>query len=131
MDLESPKEQFSGSSCRAAGRECAETMVLIIDDDEAFRHGLAEHLRPALTTLSAPTLLITDYQMPGEDGLSLARRFHEVYPEVPVLIVTAQWSDYLNRASEAWGFLTMHRKPLDYFEFHKLIHRLAPHPQGN
>jgi DNA-binding NtrC family response regulator len=121
-------------------------MVLIIDDDEAFRHGLAEHLRedghpvtaygspaelPALTTLSAPTLLITDYQMPGEDGLSLARRFHEVYPEVPVLIVTAQWSDYLNRASEAWGFLTMHRKPLDYFEFHKLIHRLAPHPQGN
>jgi DNA-binding NtrC family response regulator len=115
-------------------------MVVIVDDDEGFRHGLAEHLRedghpvaeygspaelPALETLAKPRLLITDYQMPGEDGLRLAQRFHQAHPQVPVIIVTAHSGDYLNAATQASEYLSLCRKPLDYFGLHDLIHKLT------
>jgi DNA-binding NtrC family response regulator len=120
-------------------------MVLIVDDDEAFRHGLAENLRddghrvveygspeemPALETLPQPRLLITDYQMRGEDGLRLARRFHRAHPEVPVIIVTAHWSEHLDAAVSNSPFLNVHRKPVEYGAFHEVVHQLAGKPQS-
>jgi CheY-like chemotaxis protein len=115
-------------------------MVVIVDDDSSFRSGLAEHLRddghtvaeydspaalPPLESLAPPSLLITDYQMPGEDGLRLAKRLHAVHPNVPVIIVTAYWTEHLDAEANGLGFVTVHRKPCDYFDFHDLVHRLA------
>ena len=119
-------------------------MVVIVDDDEGFRHGLAEHLRddghkvaeygspcelPALETLSRASLLITDYQMPGEDGLHLAQRFHAANPQIPVIIVTAYGSEHLSRLATDLTFLSLYPKPLDYFGFHQLIHKLTDKTQ--
>jgi len=115
-------------------------MVLIVDDDEGFRHGLAEHLRedghsvreygspaelPSLDTLSGTTLLITDYHMPGEDGLRLAERFHHANPQVPVIIVTAHWGQHLDAVAKKLDYLSLCQKPLDYFSFHELVHRIS------
>jgi DNA-binding NtrC family response regulator len=120
-------------------------MVVIVDDDEGFRHGLAEHLRddghpvveygspgelPALETLSRASLLITDYQMPGEDGLRLAQRFHQAHPQVPVIIVTAHWAQHLDAAAQALEYLNLCRKPLEYFGLHELIHKLTDSAKG-
>jgi two-component system, NtrC family, nitrogen regulation response regulator GlnG len=104
-------------------------MVLLLDDDGDFRSALAANLiddgyrvehyacaadMPPLTSFEGLTMLILDYQMQGEDGLSFADRFHAAYPEVPVVIVTAYWSDYLDAEAAARKFLTLRRKPVDY-----------------
>jgi CheY-like chemotaxis protein len=78
--------------------------LLVVDDDEAVRklelrilselghklleaEGPVEAMRLAATT---PTihLLLTDFSMPGTDGLELAEQFRTVHPQTPVLIVS-------------------------------------------
>ena len=78
--------------------------LLVVDDDEAVRklelrilsqlghklleaEGPAEAMRLAAAT---PTihLLVTDFSMPGADGLELAEQFRTVHPQTPVLIVS-------------------------------------------
>jgi DNA-binding NtrC family response regulator len=115
-------------------------MVVLVDDDEVFRHGLAENLRddghqvveygsaeelPALHSLAQPTMLITDFLMPGEDGLRLAHRFHAAHPDVPVIILTANWNEHLESAANTHAFLNVHRKPLEYVDFHEIFRRLT------
>lgn len=78
--------------------------VLVVDDDPFFRelearalcdqgymvlqaNGAAEALRLASAT---PTihLLVTDFVMPGDDGLELTRQFRSLHPTTPVLMVS-------------------------------------------
>jgi CheY-like chemotaxis protein len=40
--------------------------------------------------------LITDYEMPGENGFALADDFHTHYPRVPVILVTAHRTQSLD-----------------------------------
>lgn len=74
--------------------------------------------------MAPPSVLLTDYQMAGEDGLSLARRFHQVYPAVPVVLVTALWTAHLVGESAKWDFLHLLSKPLDYESLHEALHHL-------
>jgi DNA-binding NtrC family response regulator len=114
-------------------------MVLLLDDDETFRHALAANLsddgyrvcefaRPAdvppLPLPEAITMLIVDFEMGGENGLAFADRFHVSHPDVPVVMLTAYWSDYLDREIGARDFITLRRKPVDYDELARL---LPPH----
>src|SRR5688572_29194807 len=78
--------------------------VLVVDDDDVVRkvevmilsqlgynvlqaEGAAQAMRLAAAT---PTihLLLTDFLMPGADGLQLAAQFHAVHPHTPVLMVS-------------------------------------------
>ena len=78
--------------------------MLVVDDDELIREmevrilnqlgynvlqaeGPAQAMRLAAAT---PTihLLLTDFSMPGADGLQLAAQFHAVHPHIPVLMVS-------------------------------------------
>lgn len=113
--------------------------VLLLDDDDSFRAALTDLLKddghsvhpcrsiaelPSLTELPALTALITDYQLGDtEDGLSFARRFHTLQPEVPVILVTACTSDHLDRAAAATPYLTLLRKSVRYEDLHEAIHR--------
>lgn len=99
--------QFNGGGrlCdgRRSGAQGDATMILLIDDDEPFRTGLAANLREdgceVLEVASGPSvpvdqlpaidLVVTDYPMDREDELAFARRFHRTFPTVPVIILTA------------------------------------------
>ena len=111
-------------------------MVLLLDDDDDFRSALAANLTddgyrvehfaraadmPSLTSFEDLTMLILDYSMRGEDGLSFADRFHAAHPEVPVVMVTAYWSDYLDAEIAARQFITLRRKPVDYEELARML----------
>ncbi len=114
-------------------------MVLLIDDDDSFRHALAENLRddgfqvadyaaarelPPLTTLGGVTVLVTDYDLPGTNGLLLADRFHAAYPNVPIIMVTGACTGHLQAQVAARGFVSMLQKPLEYDKLHRLLHHI-------
>src|SRR6267142_3113744 len=77
--------------------------LLVVDDEPAIRELVARVLcyegynvlqagdaADALRLATAATihLLLTDFSMPGADGLELIRRFRSVYPKTPVLILS-------------------------------------------
>ena len=111
-------------------------MVLLLDSDDDFRSALAANLAddghavvhfarprdvPPLATFEELTLLILDYQLDGEDGLSFADRFHASHPRVPVVMVTTYASDRLEAEVAARTFLTLRHKPVDYEELAELL----------
>jgi CheY-like chemotaxis protein len=126
-------------STGGAGRDHART-ILVVDDNEDFREGLAELLRadgyrvlayaqpsalPSLDGLSGVSLVICDYDLPGQDGLAFADAFHRAHPGVPIVLATAYWSLYLAGQVGVRSFLHLRRKPLDYGELERLFHYLA------
>jgi DNA-binding NtrC family response regulator len=77
--------------------------ILIVDDEELIRWSLAERLRldgheilEAGSAARALELLdgqidavLLDYRLPDGDGVTVLRRFHEIDPDLPVLMLTA------------------------------------------
>ena len=78
--------------------------VWIIDDDRSIRWVLEKALTresiafksfssadEALGELNgeAPQVIVSDIRMPGESGLILLQRAKELYPQLPVIIMTA------------------------------------------
>jgi DNA-binding NtrC family response regulator len=122
---------------------CSAMPILVVDDDESFRTALAANLRddghavrecadPAEVLLMADlgdvALVITDYQMPGLDGLAFADAFHAVYVQVPVVLLSASALPPRRPAAARGEFLHMRQKPVDYDELHQLLHQLSPRP---
>jgi two-component system response regulator FlrC len=77
--------------------------ILVVDDEQNMRIALfealtrnghdvsvAENGRMALELMhrSVPDLIITDIKMPEIDGIELLGRIKELYPQVPVVIIT-------------------------------------------
>ena len=104
-------------------------MILLLEDDNAFREALEILLEcdghsvlafpspanvPALDTLRGLTALIVDFEMPTENGLSFADRFHEAHPHVPVIMVSAHDGQKLETAVAQRKYLTVERKPVEY-----------------
>ena len=121
--------------------DCARTpaRILIVDDEGPFRESLAEMLRedghvvldysapaevPPLSGLDGIGLLVTDYEMPGTNGLALADAFHAHHPRTPILLVTARHS-VLHAEIVRRPFLRVVAKPIGYEALHRLIHEHA------
>lgn len=82
--------------------------ILVLDDDAKFRKLLVEILLttgcPVMqarsareaTTLVAheqPSMVIVDYRLPDEDGLTWVGRFRETGAKTPVVLLSANWLD--------------------------------------
>jgi DNA-binding NtrC family response regulator len=77
--------------------------LLVVDDDSLIRRSLGEMLRREgytvfeaananealkLAATAAPSLVITDFNMPEVDGMQLLRELRARRPELPVILVT-------------------------------------------
>ena len=77
--------------------------VLVVDDEASIRSLLAEILTVsgyrvtavasagmalARAKLGRPDLLLTDLQLEDSDGIELSRQVKEIYPDLPVILLT-------------------------------------------
>jgi DNA-binding NtrC family response regulator len=104
--------------------------ILIVDDDE----GMVRALTKVLTAEGARTipaiwagdaidilaarqdridLVITDLRMPAVTGLTVVFAVHEVFPELPVIVLTAYGSPDVKAECLRQGAAAILEKPLD------------------
>lgn len=115
-----------------------------MDDEPAFRISLADLLAldghdvltfasaselPPLGTLGRLDVVVTDYEMPDADGVSLADALHAHDPTLPVILVTAHHDRTVARLAAARAFLSLMEKPLRYEVLHTHIHERT-RPRG-
>ncbi len=112
--------------------------VWVIDDDRAIRWVLEKALTQAGLDITCferadavlnrleqqpPAAIITDIRMPGLNGLGLLEHLNRLYPQIPVIIMTA-YSD-LDSAVSAYqgGAFEYLPKPFDVDEAVELVQR--------
>ena len=94
--------------------------ILVVDDNPAVRRYLraileqhdswrvcgdartgAEALRKVIE--ARPDLILLDYQMPDLNGVEVARQISQMYPEIPILMLTLHLSKQLAEAARQAG----------------------------
>lgn len=110
--------------------------ILVADDDQATRETLLELLtdeeydvavaadgQEAVAQLSSfqPDLVLTDFNMPGLDGMDVLAHVKNVYPTTPVIIFTADTTIDAKRRAHALGVQDYLNKPLDLTDTLKRI----------
>jgi len=100
--------------------------ILVVDDDNIMlelvkhileREGIAVHCaasgEEALEQIKVKTfsLMITDLNMPGLDGLELARKGLEIAPQMPIIMDTGDISPKIIRQAKEIGISKVLAKP--------------------
>lgn len=121
--------------------------VLIVDDDDVIREGLVGYLENyhetinydlivgacssseearRLLTRQSYNLMISDINMPGEDGFSLTQFVRATYPQMKTAMITAyQVEEYLRNAKKT-GICNIIAKtaPFDFEELSNVVNNL-------
>jgi DNA-binding NtrC family response regulator len=112
------------------------TRVLLVDDEEDLVFTLAERLQlrgmhaeaatsgeAALERVQNSTydVAVIDVKMPGMDGLETIKRIHEMFPALPVIILTGRTSREDNHECMREGAFVYLMKPIDIEELVTII----------
>jgi DNA-binding NtrC family response regulator len=112
--------------------------ILVVDDEERMAHVIAQALgrggfecetcpsgRAALEAIEAQAAdaVVTDWRMPGMDGLELLRELKRRQPELPVILVTAFGDVPSAVAAMREGAFDYVTKPFDNDELRALVGR--------
>ena len=104
--------------------------ILIVDDHAAIRAAVCELFHSALTSVICgqaangaeaiekardlkPDLVVLDLSMPVMDGLETARALRELFPTIPVVMLTAHYMEATKQAAEQVGIHAVFSKQQD------------------
>ena len=119
--------------------------ILIVDDDETDRVGLAAILQQAgHTVLTAADgdealetflaqrihLVVTDMVMPGRDGLGLISALREVDPRAEIIAISGKSRGQLE-ASKVFGARKVLEKPIERQVLLAAVEEVVGSPQGD
>jgi signal transduction histidine kinase/ActR/RegA family two-component response regulator len=114
--------------------------VLLVDDEPAIVKTVSSNLINLGYTVSAFSdgrealdvfaedprrfdILMTDNLMPHMGGIELARRFHELRPDIPVVLCSGYFSPGTDAAARAVGIQELLTKPLGIYQLATAIRR--------
>lgn len=115
--------------------------IVVIDDSRLMRRFLRHHLEslghqveewedlsaaeiPDRIQASGPDLVLTDYMMPGCNGLTVARMVRKTRPDLPVLVLTAHRDPELLDQMHRLGVAEVLHKPVDYAQLEEALRLL-------
>jgi CheY-like chemotaxis protein len=124
--------------------------ILIVDDEKLFLKSVTDGLKAyekknKFKTLTAPNgrealsllssreiaLLVTDLRMPEMDGLALIAQVHNLYPALPVIVMTAFGSPEIEKQVKDLGILHYLEKPIGFEEFRDhVLNEIGPKKRG-
>jgi two-component system C4-dicarboxylate transport response regulator DctD len=105
--------------------------VLVVDDDPQLlklaksfleREGVEVHCATngceaiRLVGEKSIALMITDFRMPGMQGIELAGRIREIDPELPIFMITGDASSEIHSLALGAGILRVFEKPIHFRE---------------
>ena len=119
--------------------------VLVIDDSRMMRLYLRRCLEKAGLEVeewlpqspmeiadylagSAPDLILSDYQMPGCNGVSLARMAQKATPATPILVITAFKDEAMEANLLKFGVKRVLTKPIEAEALLQAIRAYLPAP---
>ena len=119
--------------------DTTDACILIVDDDEGVRENLAELFEVVgysiVTAGSAPEamqklgqgpvdLLLTDYRMPGPNGVELIESARRVKPRLRAILMTAFGDSFTEIESVRRGAIGYVNKPFEADEITGLVSRI-------
>lgn len=122
--------------------------ILVVDDEPdvelMFRHKFRKEIKAkkvdfhfslsatdALAYLEMPvhraeaTLILSDINMPGMNGLELLKTIKEAFPQLPVFMVTAYGDETNQQTAKNYGANGFINKPVDFAQLKKDIFSLV------
>jgi DNA-binding NtrC family response regulator len=131
---------LKGDSQEAASTvsNCSRIAILLVDEDPIFRQALADNLRfdghevvecptaaDALPAIQSEpcSALVTEYVVPGANGVYLADRFRALQSG-PTVVVTAPSTATVEAHVEVRHYVRLLHKPIEYERLHDLLHQL-------
>jgi two-component system response regulator HydG len=124
----------------AVARESAVMNILIVDDEAAVRETCADVARQSgmkVTTVAtaeealevlehdAIDVVLTDLILPESSGLELLKRVHEVYPALPVIVLTQYGTIDSAVTATRMGAVDYVTKPFTIAELRSRLERVA------
>jgi len=112
--------------------------ILLVDDNSQFRSIIAESLKSEdegfsvsvsgdgvsaleLLEIEQFDILITDINMPHMDGIALFHKVKELYPELPVVVISGFIHNSLSARLLSEGAFHVFKKPFDLELFKAVI----------
>lgn len=112
------------------------SQLLLVDDEPAMLYALQEFAKArghapvtarsgaeALEKLEGVDAVVSDYSMPGMDGLEFLQAVRERDDELPVIILTAQGSERVAVRAMKGGAYEYVKKPFDFDELSLIVER--------
>jgi len=115
------------------------TTVLVVDDQQSICNLVASAMKAegfSVVTASSGSealhvahacaghldLLLTDFDMPGIDGVALAQEIRIDSPGLPVILMSGSYDPAVSRISTPWRFLP---KPFSLIDLARTAHALV------
>ena len=113
--------------------------ILIVDNDDPFRHILKTTLRVSLPAMAIdeaagggealqkvdtllPDLIFMDIRLPGENGLKLTKKIKATHPDITILILSSyDKPEYREAASQYGADRFLVKTSLNHMELGELV----------